>query len=398
MAANLHSFLTRFVRPLVLGGELSVTRPISLPDLDLFEAQLPHVSEAVIEIDDGRGQVLAPLLCRPPSLVLDRDELALAAAVHNALFLAHPEAEGPLVTQRARRRMIDASQAMAARPLSPHRGMALARHGLLHNLFRITRRDIAVSWWTGRANYVGQAPPGRLTRWPTLRRVSEQRSEVGFDELLVTPDAAPITATVLRRSPLTQLLSDHRAAPPLYWEDAAFLLRDVELARAITYHALAADEVAGQLSAPARFAAALEQMLERAPRAADVRAVLGFLLHLAYLLFALELRGSDSERVAIIPTMMAAERAAERPRGLATFFALPVVAGRLDSRLALPPGLSDDGARQWKAVVSQAQAAVGPAILEALSHRLARHLGADGGLSPEKSVESGAPGSGVRSE
>ena len=104
---------------------------------------------------------------------------------------------------------------------------------------------------------------------------------VDFDELLAVPDTAPIVATLLRRTPLTQLLDNHPGAPPLHWEDAVFVLRDAELARAVAYRlvppdAPPRDAVAG----PARLAAAFEQMLERAPDEADVRAVAAFLVHL----------------------------------------------------------------------------------------------------------------------
>ena len=34
------------------------------------------------------------------------------------------------------------------------------------------------------------------------------------------------TDTLLRRTPLTQLLDNHPGAPPIHWEDAVFVLRD----------------------------------------------------------------------------------------------------------------------------------------------------------------------------
>ena len=63
----------------------------------------------------------------------------------------------------------------------------------------------------------------------------EDVTVVGFDELLAVPDTAPIVATLLRRTPLTQLLESHAGAPPVHWEDAVFVLRDPELARAVAY-------------------------------------------------------------------------------------------------------------------------------------------------------------------
>jgi len=159
----------------------------------------------------------------------------------------------------------------------------MARHALLHNLFHLTRNDITVSWWTGRARFHGQRPPARLTSWRGIRRVREEVTVVDFDELLAVPDTAPVIATLLRRTPLTQLLDAHPGAPPLHWEDAVFLLRDAELARAVAYRLVPDAPPRDQVCGPARLAAAFEQMLERAPDEADVRAVTAFLVHLAAL-------------------------------------------------------------------------------------------------------------------
>src|SRR5262249_23322633 len=140
-----------------------------------------------------------------------------------------------------------------------------------------------VSWWTGRARFQGQKPSRRLTAWKNLRRVREEFNDVGFDELLAVPDTAPIVATLLRRTPLTQLLDSHPGAPPLHWEDAVFVLRDHELARAVAYRLVPDHGAHEQVKGPARLAAAFEQMLERAPDEADVRAVAAFLVHLCAL-------------------------------------------------------------------------------------------------------------------
>src|SRR6185295_8005800 len=130
-----------------------------------------------------------------------------------------------------------------------NRTRVLARHALLHNVFALKRRDVTVSWWTGRARFHGQRPPSRLTAWKGVRRVREDVAEVDFDELLAVPDTAPVVATLLRRTPLTQLLDSHAGAPPLHWEDAVFVLRDPELARAVAYQLVpdgpAKDVVAG---------------------------------------------------------------------------------------------------------------------------------------------------------
>jgi hypothetical protein len=316
-------------------------------------------------------------VCRPPAFVLDADELALAAGLHNALFLVHPRAEAWSVSDRVRRKIIDTALAQVSQPLTQSRTRVLARHALLHNLFHLTRNDVTVSWWTGRARFQGQKPPARLTAWRGVRRVREDVTVVDFEELLAVPDTAPVIATLLRRTPLTQLVDAHPGAPPLHWEDAVFLLRDAELARAVAYRLVPDAGPRDQVAGPARLAAAFEQMLERAPDEADVRAVAAFLVHLAALFCFGELGLREpGAKSPVISTVLAAEAAGQRPRGLVTLFALPGALATVDLRIAMPPGLTAVPAlaTRWRVHRAQTAELLGDAVIEALAARLRRHL------------------------
>jgi len=377
--AKLHvrDFLTNFVKPLVAGGELHIGAPIPLPDLDRWDRELNDASVETVDVDDARVSVLSTLVCRPPAFLLEADELALAAGLHNALFLVHPRADQWSVSDRQRRKIIDTSLAMVSQPLTQNRTRVMARHALLHKLMFLTRRDITVSWWTGRARFQGQKPPSRLTAWKGMRRVREEVTVVDFDELLAVPDTAPVIATLLRRTPLTQLLDAHPGAPPLHWEDAVFLLRDAELARAIAYRLVPDAPPRDQVTGPARLAAAFEQMLERAPDEGDVRAVAAFLVHLNALFALAELNLREpGAKSPLISTVLAAEAAGQRPRGLATLFALPGAMAVVDPRLAMPPGISELPAlaQRWKVHRAQTAELLGDAVIEALAARLRRHF------------------------
>jgi hypothetical protein len=237
-----------------------------------------------------------------------------------------------------------------------------------------------VSWWTGRARFQGQRPPSRLTAWKGVRRVREEVTIVGFDELLAVPDTAPVIATLLRRTPLTQLLDSHPGAPPLHWEDAVFLLRDHELARAVAYRLVPDGSPREIIAGPARLAAAFEQMLERAPDERDVRAVAAFLVHIAALFCLGELHLREpAAKSPLISTVLSAEAAGQRPRGLATLFALPGALGLVDARLAVPPGVLDSKplAARWKVHRAQASEMLSDAVIDALAARLRRHLRPD---------------------
>ncbi len=370
-------FLTRFVRPLVAGGELRVGAPLPVVEVERWEGDLPHSSIEVEAVDDARSAVLSTLVVRPPPMLLELDDLQLAAGLHNALFLVHPRAELWSVSDRQRRRIIDNALTLVSQPLTRSRTRVMARHALLHNLFHLTRHDVTVSWWTGRARFQGQKPSKRLTAWKGVRRVREDEVVVRFDDLLAVPDTAPIVATLLRRTPLTQLLDSHPGAPPLHWEDAVFLLRDHELARAVAYRLVPDASPKDQIDGPARLAAAFEQMLERAPDEADVRAVTAFLVHLSalYCLGEIHMREVNAKSP-LISQVLAAEAAGQRPRGLTTLFALPGALALVDPRLATPPGIDSVPAlaARWKMHRAQTAELLSDAVIDALAQRLRRHL------------------------
>jgi hypothetical protein len=90
--------------------------------------------------------------------------------------------------------------------------------------------------------------------------------------------------------------------------------------------------------------------------------------------------------------VLAPERAGQRPRGLATFFALPNALAKVDERLSVPPGMLDDPgtARRWRGQRAQVAEAVGEAVVETLAARLERHLGG-GGPDPVDAVSLPSP-------
>jgi hypothetical protein len=377
--ARLHvrQFLEGFVRPLVAGGELHVGPPVPIPDVERWEMELGEATVELVAVDEARHAILSTLVCSPPAFVLEGDDIALAAGLHNALFLVHPRAERWSVSDKARRRIIETALALVSRPLSRNRTRVLARHALLNKLFHLTRNDITVSWWTGRARFQGQRPPARLVAWKGVRRVREEVTVVDFDELLAVPDTAPVIATLLRRTPLTQLLDSHPGAPALHWEDAVFLLRDAELARAVAYRIIPDATPRETVAGPARLAAAFEQMLERAPDEADVRAVAAFLVHLNALFCLGELGMREAgAKSPLISNVLAPEAAGQRPRGLATLFALPGALALVDAKLSILPGVEamPQLARRWMVHRAQTAELLSEAVIDALAARLRRHL------------------------
>src|SRR3569623_46081 len=323
-------FLERFVKPLVAGGELHVGAPIPYADVERWETELDGATVELVAVSD-----------------------------------------------RQRRRIIDNALSLVSQPLTRDRKRVMGRHALLHNLFHLSRRDTTVSWWTGRARFQGQVPSKRLTAWPGLRRVREEHTDIGFDELLAVTDTQAIVAALLRRTPLTQLLDSQPGAPPLHWEDAVFVLRDTELARAVAYHLTAPASPSEQVKEPSRLAAAFEQMLERAPDEADVRAVAAFLVHICALFALAEIHMREpNAKSPLISTVLAAEAAGQRPRGLQPLLALPGALALVAPRLANPPGLGSLPAlaQRWRVPRAQTGELMSEPVIDALAQRLRRHL------------------------
>lgn len=350
---------------------MHVGKPIDVEELERLESELPYATVPLVAIDEARAIIISELVIEAPSCVFDADELSLAAAVHNLLFLAHPSVDGWSSSTPNRMKVIATAQHLASRPRSQSRRLTLARHALLHNLFDVQRIDTKISWWTGSATFLGQTPPARLARWSSVRRVQQEESKVGFQELFRGADVAAVIVALVRRSPLSHLLCAGRFGPPLHWEDAVFLLRDASLARALAYESLRGSTAAEVLLRPAAFAADFEQMLERSPKESDLRGVAAFLVHLNALLAMREERMREQS-----PLLATVLSASSRPRGLNTFLALPAALAEVDPRLAEPPGLANQPAlaARWRVHRDQIYDVLGEGVVTGLAKRLSRHL------------------------
>jgi hypothetical protein len=108
-----------------------------------------------------------------------------------------------------------------------------------------------------------------------------------------------------------------------------------------------------------------------------VRAVAAFLVHCNALFCLGELSMREGTgKSPLVAAVLGPESASQRPRGLATLFALPNALAMVDARLAIPPGVESMPAlaNRWLAHRQQARELLGEAQLDALAARLKRHL------------------------
>lgn len=247
MAANLDAIaeglFAGVMAPLVLGGAVRPGHAIGARRaLALGEGRLPLDRDLSLRVALARlrrARRLAPVDAMPDP---GADDWALGAALHDLLQVVNPAFDTRL-RRRAAGRILDLAAAVVERvPLPATVGQALARHTWLARAPEIARTDTTVRWWSGSAVFLGEDPPQRLQAWPEFRRVEVVRKSRPLVEL--TPLAvdrerlADVLAALLSRTPLTDLATCTRAAPPFAWNAAALNLVGTALGRTLALRAL----------------------------------------------------------------------------------------------------------------------------------------------------------------
>lgn len=232
------SFLRDFVRPLVAGGELHVGRPLDAEDISALEAELVTTTEESLSIELARQAVASELWLYPVPTSLGRDDLALAVALHNLLFMSHPGGDRWWLRSSSQERVRAFTARCLDRPLPRGGEELVARHSLLGRFTDLTRTDVEVRFWAGRRTFQGQQPPQRLMRWRGLRGVREQRHQVRWLATELSEVQRELLAPLLRQSPLTDLLSPQRPFPTFEWLPVARHLTDRHVCRLVCHRYL----------------------------------------------------------------------------------------------------------------------------------------------------------------
>ncbi len=231
--------------PLVLGGPVRPGHAIGARvALALGEGERTGIDpdlEADVQLARvRRARRLAPI---DALATATRAEWALAAAFHDLLQAANPTFDAALRRSSAVRILELAREAIERIPEPANVLEALSRHTWLGRVLDVARTDTTVSWWTGSRTYLGAEPPRRLQLWPELRRVHVMALPHALLELEpLAVDRARLTdavARLLTRTPLTELATCTRAAPPFVWGEATLALVATRPGRTLTLRALA---------------------------------------------------------------------------------------------------------------------------------------------------------------
>jgi hypothetical protein len=238
--------------PLVLGGALRPGRAIGTrAALALGEAgDSPWTAPSSELSPELPARVDAARLARVRRLLpVDRldpptaAEWTLCAALNNLLCAANPAFDAPLRRGSGTRILELASATIERVPAPSNVRDALSRHSWFARLLDVARTDTDISWWVGSRKFLGVDPPARLRSWPELRRV----------RVVATPrpllDLAPLAfdrgsfaeaiASMLARSPLTDVATCTRSEPSFAWGQMTLTLIAARAGRTLALRALA---------------------------------------------------------------------------------------------------------------------------------------------------------------
>ena len=229
-------FVSRFLLPLVRGGQLAIDRPLSRRGVEALARAEGERGEpvAVASLAAARQDALIGLVQTPPLPRLDEASWRMGGAVHNLLALAHP-AIGRGVGADARIERV-AAEATALAALGVPRSLVetLERHSLVARLAEIVRLDRAVRYWLGQQTFIGRPPPDRVLALPRLRGVKVETVRRSWLREIGVPAAARAAFLALTEaSPLGEALDPLRLDPPPAWGRLLAVLKFPPLCRLV---------------------------------------------------------------------------------------------------------------------------------------------------------------------
>ena len=235
-----------FTVPLVIGGAMSPGRPIGGRTALLIEdGRMPSDTESFSHVHLARIRRARELAPVDRFEAFSQAEWTLLACLHDLAQATHPDLAG-FLRSKSPGRLIHVVSLTLDRVAPPATAKeALSRHSIFARLFDIRRVTTEVSWWTGKAKFVGTKPPSRLTAWPEFRRVSIQEIPEPFVTLPVGKAQGDFQQTIakfLARSPLTDFATCERPEPAFLFSPENIGLISTNAGRTLALRALAHGE------------------------------------------------------------------------------------------------------------------------------------------------------------
>lgn len=233
-----------FVAPLVLGGSMDLGRPIGFQRaFTMTVDHRPNDGVAWTQVGIARVRVARALAPIDALSEIGAVEWAMAAALHDIVQSTHPQLADRFGGRRAIALLALAEKTLEHVPGIGHSYDALERHSLFSRMLQVARTETKVSWWTGKATFIGVDPPTRLTAWPDVRRVQIDKDPQKL-ERLTEPGSEKRSAmeralrAFLRRTPLTDWATCTRTFPEFTLTAPNLALSQTHAGRALVMRAL----------------------------------------------------------------------------------------------------------------------------------------------------------------
>ena len=237
------------LRPMAAGGKVRPLEPIGAK-----RAQELAGAQGVVTTSQELEEVLARRIRVARELVpidalgdLDHGEWLLAFALNDLLQATNPTLTDWFGANRPRQllEMVRESVASAGPPRTLQQ--VLARHATFARVMALTRIDTTVSWWVGSETFRGLAPPQRLLRWKSLRRVRTQQQRSPLPDMVEEEDTFArrfhdVLGAWLAATPLTDLACANRPSPRFVWRGSTIAVLATPWGRNVAYRAVAGSE------------------------------------------------------------------------------------------------------------------------------------------------------------
>ena len=186
-----------------------------------------------------RARQMAPVDQLP---AMGAGEWMLLGALNDLIQAANPKLPSLVAPSRPKKLLAAVGALLATVRPPADLQEALVRHATLGRIFDVHRVDTSVRWWTGSAQFHGEAPNRRLTAWPDVRRVQINETAIGIEKLPLPgfpqEDYVGQLSAWLALSPLTDLATAGRSEPAFRWTAATVGLVATSTGRRLARHAL----------------------------------------------------------------------------------------------------------------------------------------------------------------
>ncbi|MFO0552224.1 MAG: hypothetical protein U0271_27805 [Polyangiaceae bacterium] len=238
------SLAERVLGPMLLGGDVVPIAPVGPEAAVVLGASRISDDNLRSSIDVARvrrARLLAPVDTLPD---ISPPEWAMIAALNDLLQVTNHRLSGPFTRGRHKTLLASTLRLLGTIPAPRSALELLVRYATFGRLFELQRTDTTVSSWAGTERFRGTPPTRRATMWTNLRRVEVTPSRHLIADMcdglsvIEAPAFQAALAQLVALSPLSDLASANREAPPFFFSTPTVSALASPVGRALALRAL----------------------------------------------------------------------------------------------------------------------------------------------------------------